>query len=101
MGAATAALSIPLLSVASAIARATGCSPPSVYPLFRWRAYTPGRKQPPSQAAGSGRSVRRPPVYLHAHLALKERTIERTAPPGTTPRRYRPPDRLLAFLEAL
>jgi hypothetical protein len=31
MGAATAALSIPLLSVASAIARATGCSPPSVY----------------------------------------------------------------------
>ena len=29
MGAATAALSIPLLSVASAIARATGCSPPS------------------------------------------------------------------------
>jgi len=65
MGAATAALSIPLLSVASAIARATGCSPPSVYPLFhgpiRWRAYTPGRKQPPSQAAGSGCSVRRPP----------------------------------------
>ena len=42
MGAATAALSIPLLSVASAIARAAGCSPPSVYPLFRWRAYTPG-----------------------------------------------------------
>jgi integrase/recombinase XerD len=40
-------------------------------------------------------------IYLHAYLALKERAIARTAPPGTTSRRYRPPDRLLAFLEAL
>jgi integrase/recombinase XerD len=40
-------------------------------------------------------------IYLHAYLALKERAIERTAPPGTSSRRYRPPDRLLAFLEAL
>ena len=40
-------------------------------------------------------------VYLHAHLALKERAIARTAPPGVTSGRYRPPDRLLAFLEAL
>lgn len=40
-------------------------------------------------------------IYLHAYLTLKERAIQRTAPPGTAPRRYRPPDRLLAFLEAL
>lgn len=40
-------------------------------------------------------------IYLHAYLALKERAIQRTCPPGTNPRRYRPPDRLLAFLEAL
>jgi integrase/recombinase XerD len=40
-------------------------------------------------------------VYLHAHLALKERAIARTAPPGVAPGRYRPPDKLLAFLEAL
>jgi hypothetical protein len=40
-------------------------------------------------------------VYLHAHLALKERAIARTAPPGVATGRYRPPDRLLAFLEGL
>ena len=40
-------------------------------------------------------------IYLHAHLALKERAIARTAPPHTTPGRYRPSDTLLAFLERL
>jgi integrase/recombinase XerD len=40
-------------------------------------------------------------VYLHADLALKERALARTAPPGTSPGRYRPPDPLLAFLESL
>jgi hypothetical protein len=30
-------------------------------------------------------------VYLHADLALKERALARTAPPNTTPGRYRPP----------
>lgn len=40
-------------------------------------------------------------IYLHADLALKERAIARTAPTGTQPGRYRPSDRLLAFLEAL
>ncbi|MGI8624284.1 MAG: tyrosine-type recombinase/integrase [Solirubrobacteraceae bacterium] len=40
-------------------------------------------------------------IYLHADLALKERAIARTTPIGTRPGRYRPGDRLLAFLEAL
>jgi site-specific recombinase XerD len=40
-------------------------------------------------------------IYLHADLALKERALARTKPPNTTPGRYRPPDTLLAFLEAL
>ena len=40
-------------------------------------------------------------IYLHADLALKERALARTTPPGTTPGRYRPPDSLLAFLESL
>jgi site-specific recombinase XerD len=40
-------------------------------------------------------------VYLHADLGLKEKAIAKTAPPRTRPGRYRPPDTLLAFLEAL
>jgi integrase/recombinase XerD len=40
-------------------------------------------------------------TYEHADLAIKEQAIARTAPFGTPPGRYRPPDALLAFLQAL
>jgi integrase/recombinase XerD len=40
-------------------------------------------------------------IYLHADLALKEKALARTRPPDTAPGRYKPPDQLLAFLEAL
>jgi integrase/recombinase XerD len=40
-------------------------------------------------------------VYLHADLAIKERALARTAPAETQPGRFRPTDKLLAFLEAL
>jgi len=40
-------------------------------------------------------------VYIHADLALKERAIARTAPQGTPPGRYKPPDIVLAFLDGL
>jgi integrase/recombinase XerD len=40
-------------------------------------------------------------IYLHADLALKERALARTTPLAAKPGRYRPPDKLLAFLEAL
>jgi hypothetical protein len=40
-------------------------------------------------------------VYLHADLRIKERALARTTPPHTAPGRYRPPDKLLAFLEGL
>ncbi len=46
-------------------------------------------------------SIQTTQIYLHADLALKERAIARTAPPDTTPGRYRPPDPLLAYLEEL
>jgi integrase/recombinase XerD len=39
-------------------------------------------------------------IYLHAHLALKERALARTRPSDTAPGRYRPPDRIMAFLES-
>jgi integrase/recombinase XerD len=44
------------------------------------------------------RSVER---YIHADIGIKERALARTTPLGSSPRRYRPPDRLIAFLEAL
>ena len=40
-------------------------------------------------------------IYLHGDLTIKERALARTAPPNTKPGRYQPPDKLLAFLEAL
>jgi integrase len=40
-------------------------------------------------------------IYLHGDLSMKERALARTAPPDTPVGRYRPPDKLLAFLEAL
>ena len=40
-------------------------------------------------------------AYLHADLELKERALAKTAPANITPGRYRPPDKLLAFLEAV
>lgn len=40
-------------------------------------------------------------VYIHADLAIKERAIARTAPLPAAAKRYKPSDRLLAFLEQL
>ncbi len=46
-------------------------------------------------------SVETTQIYLDADLAIKERALEKTAPPNTKPGRFRPPDQLLAFLETL
>ena len=40
-------------------------------------------------------------AYLHADMRIKERALARTTPPTTRVGRFRPPDRLLAFLEGL
>ena len=40
-------------------------------------------------------------IYLHADMTQKERAIAAVAQPHTKPGRYRPPDTILAFLDAL
>jgi site-specific recombinase XerD len=40
-------------------------------------------------------------AYLHADMTIKERALARTTPPNSPPGRFRPGDKLLAFLEAL
>ena len=46
-------------------------------------------------------SVTTTQIYIHADLTIKEEALARTAKPGTSTGRYKPPDKLLAFLEAL
>jgi integrase/recombinase XerD len=46
-------------------------------------------------------SVNTTRIYLTADMEIKERALNRTAPLAVSPGRYQPPDRLLAFLEAL
>ncbi|MGH9184932.1 MAG: tyrosine-type recombinase/integrase, partial [Acidimicrobiales bacterium] len=45
--------------------------------------------------------IRATQIYLHADLAVKEQALARTAPTAAARHRYRPPDKLLAFLESL
>jgi integrase/recombinase XerD len=46
-------------------------------------------------------SIQSTNAYVHADMTLKERALERTVPLAVRPGRYRAPDPLLAFLEAL
>ena len=46
-------------------------------------------------------SIETTQIYIHADLVLKEKALDRTTPIGIASGRYRPPDALLAFLEAL
>jgi integrase/recombinase XerD len=46
-------------------------------------------------------SVRSTDPYVHADMAIKQRALERMAPPSVPRGRYRPSDQLLAFLEDL
>ena len=46
-------------------------------------------------------SVETTQMYIHADLQLKEQAMEKTKPIGAPAGRYRPNDKLMAFLEAL
>jgi site-specific recombinase XerD len=46
-------------------------------------------------------SIETTQIYLEANLALKEEILAKTTPPNGRPGRYRPDDKLLAFLKSL
>jgi len=46
-------------------------------------------------------SVETTQIYLDADLELKQKLLDRTTPPSGKPGRYRPDDKLLAFLRSL
>jgi site-specific recombinase XerD len=46
-------------------------------------------------------SIETTQIYLHADMAMKEKALARANNATTPPKRYRPDDRLLAFLESL
>ena len=45
--------------------------------------------------------VRSTDTYLHADISIKETALAMTTPATATPGRYRPTDKVLAFLESL
>jgi len=46
-------------------------------------------------------SVRSTDAYVHADMTIKEKALALTTPATARPGRYRPPDKVLAFLESL
>jgi integrase len=46
-------------------------------------------------------SVETTQIYMHADLRLKEKALALMTAPESNPERYRPDDKLLAFLEGL
>ena len=46
-------------------------------------------------------SVTTTQIYLQADMAIKERALALTKPTTTKPGRYKPADKLIAFLEGL
>ncbi len=46
-------------------------------------------------------SIQTTQIYLHADMAMKEKALARATKSKVAPKRYRPTDRLLAFLESL
>ncbi|KNH10231.1 integrase/recombinase XerD [Candidatus Burkholderia brachyanthoides] len=46
-------------------------------------------------------SIETTQIYLDANLELKEKMLAKTTPPDDKPRRFRPDDKLLAFLKSL
>jgi hypothetical protein len=59
------------------------------------------RRHVSDRALARTRAGRDNAASTHADLTLKEKALARTTPLHAKPGRYQPPDKLLAFLEAL
>jgi integrase len=46
-------------------------------------------------------SIQTTQIYLHADMAMKEKALAHATKSKVVPKRYRPPDQMLAFLESL
>ena len=46
-------------------------------------------------------SIETTQIYIDADLEMKQRVLDKTTPPNGKPGRYRPDDKLLAFLKSL
>ena len=57
----------------------------------------------PARSHAAGLGIQTVPITNCAvtDMTIKERALARTASPSVKPGRYRPPDKLLAFLESL
>jgi len=64
--------------------------------LRRHRSDTDGEARVPELT-----SMETTQIYLHANLELKEQALAKTKPFRGQSGRYRPPEQLLAFLQAL
>jgi len=63
--------------------------------------YMPASTPPSSRCGSATKASKRHGSTCFADPDLKERAIARTQPLGTRPSRYRPPDNIIAWLEAL
>jgi integrase/recombinase XerD len=88
--------------------RITPLTEQTVAVLRAWLTERAGHPDEPLFPSRTGRAlwlgheqVETTQIYLHADMALKEAALARTTPPNTAPGRYRPPDTILAFLEAI
>ncbi len=62
-------------------------------------AFTP--EQPPPPLWLGHADIRSTTTYLHADMTIKERALQRMTPAAAPAGRFKPSDKLLAFLDAL
>src|SRR5215211_6155158 len=80
---------------------ASATRPPHSQTMRLSRPATRARRRTPDHPHIQHADVRSTQPYLHADLTIKERALALVAPAEVRPGRYKPPDAVLAFLEAL